>query len=241
MTHTAMGARVSPPSLSANATGSIPNTMAAVVTRMGRRRSLPALINTQAQIAKQAGIPRATWTNLESGAANPTLAVLIKAANALQVRLEELLTRRHGQGRVTRVSELPARKRGEVTVRTLLPETLAGLSLERMVFPQGGRMTGAPHTEGTREYLTCEHGAIKPLASGHVIVPRRWRTGVACYGRLCTDPTPRGRAGPATCCPRGTSSMRIAPQAWICGVGKMAHEVRAILETRANVERRRLH
>lgn len=32
-----------------------------------------------------------------------------------------------------------------------------------------------------------------------------------------------------------------APQAWICGVGKMTDEVRAILKTQANVERRRLH
>src|SRR5205814_6070319 len=43
---------------------------------------------TQEQIARVAGIPRATWANLESGAANPTLAVLIKVAQALQVRLE---------------------------------------------------------------------------------------------------------------------------------------------------------
>src|SRR5512139_3330534 len=46
---------------------------------------------SQQQMAKAAGIPRATWTHLESGAANPTLAVLIKVANALQVRLDELL------------------------------------------------------------------------------------------------------------------------------------------------------
>src|SRR5688572_3556984 len=46
---------------------------------------------SQQQIAKAAGVPRATWTHLESGAANPTLAVLIKIASALQVRLDELL------------------------------------------------------------------------------------------------------------------------------------------------------
>ena len=31
---------------------------------------------TQAQIARLAGLPRATWANLETGAANPTLIVL---------------------------------------------------------------------------------------------------------------------------------------------------------------------
>jgi len=40
---------------------------------------------TQQQIAKLAGVPRATWANLESGAANPTLAVLVKIAAALSV------------------------------------------------------------------------------------------------------------------------------------------------------------
>ena len=37
---------------------------------------------SQAQVAKAAGIPRPTWTNLESGTANPTLAVLLKVAAA---------------------------------------------------------------------------------------------------------------------------------------------------------------
>ena len=40
---------------------------------------------SQQQIAKLAAVPRATWTNLESGTANPTLAVLVKVAGALQV------------------------------------------------------------------------------------------------------------------------------------------------------------
>ena len=43
---------------------------------------------TQDQMARLAGIPRATWGHLESGAANPTLQVLHKAALALQVPLE---------------------------------------------------------------------------------------------------------------------------------------------------------
>ena len=44
---------------------------------------------SQQQMAKAAGIPRATWTHLESGAANPTLTVLIKVANALQVSRDQ--------------------------------------------------------------------------------------------------------------------------------------------------------
>ena len=46
---------------------------------------------TQQQMARLSGLPRATWSNLESGSANPTLAVLHRVADALQVSLEELL------------------------------------------------------------------------------------------------------------------------------------------------------
>src|SRR5438128_6503380 len=46
---------------------------------------------TQEQMARISEIPRPTWANLESGESNPTLSVLIKAANALQVPLEELI------------------------------------------------------------------------------------------------------------------------------------------------------
>ena len=37
---------------------------------------------TQQHLAKAAGVPRATWTNLESGTANPTLTVLHRVASA---------------------------------------------------------------------------------------------------------------------------------------------------------------
>ena len=42
ITHTAMGARVSPPSEKARAIGSMPNTVAAAVIRIGRSRTRPA-------------------------------------------------------------------------------------------------------------------------------------------------------------------------------------------------------
>ena len=121
---------------------------------------------SQAQIARAAGVPRATWTNLESGAANPTLAVLIKVANALQVRLDELLAAPRLPARHLRAAELPVRQRGEVTVRKLLPEPLPGLEIERMELPRGARMVGVPHTPGTREYLTCERGTVELVVSG---------------------------------------------------------------------------
>jgi transcriptional regulator with XRE-family HTH domain len=121
---------------------------------------------SQQQIARAAGIPRATWTHLESGGANPTLGVLVKVANALQVRLDELLAEPRSPARLLRADELVVRHRGDVSIRKLLPEPLAGLDLERMSLPPGARMAGVPHTPGTREYLTCERGVVELAVSG---------------------------------------------------------------------------
>src|SRR5262250_1691960 len=102
---------------------------AAAATHLGRNIQTlrEARGQTQQQIAKVAGIPRATWANLESGAANPTLAVLVRVAQALQVRLEELIEPPRRVGRLYKVASLPARSRGLVTIRKLLPESIAGL------------------------------------------------------------------------------------------------------------------
>jgi transcriptional regulator with XRE-family HTH domain len=121
---------------------------------------------TQQQIAKVAGVPRATWANLESGAANPTLAVLVRVAQALQVRLEELIEPPRRVGRLYKAAALPARTRGPVAIRKLLPESIAGLEIERMELPPGASMAGVPHTAGTREYLTCERGQVELSAGG---------------------------------------------------------------------------
>ena len=121
---------------------------------------------SQQQMARLAQVPRATWANLESGAANPTLAVLVKVAQALQVRLEELIEPPRGAGRLYPASSLPLRTRGAVSVRKLLPESLPGLEIERLELPASASMTGVPHTPGTREYLTCESGQVELTAGG---------------------------------------------------------------------------
>jgi XRE family transcriptional regulator, regulator of sulfur utilization len=121
---------------------------------------------TQQTMARVAGIPRPTWTNLESGGANPTLAVLVKVAAALQVRVEELIGPPKASARLYPADQLPTRTRAGVTVRKLLPDPIPGLEIERLHLPPGANMTGVPHTAGTREYLTCERGTIELSASG---------------------------------------------------------------------------
>jgi len=43
------------------------------------------------------------------------------------------------------------------------------MEIDRIELPPRGRMPGAPHTAGTREYLTCERGKLALVVSG-----QRW-------------------------------------------------------------------
>jgi len=121
---------------------------------------------SQQQIARLAGLPRPTWTSLESGTANPTLSVLLKAASALQVSLEELIGPPRSTGTYYRADAIRTRRRGGALIRDLLPESIPGMEIERLELSAGGVLVGVPHTHGTREYLTCERGQIKLVASG---------------------------------------------------------------------------
>jgi transcriptional regulator with XRE-family HTH domain len=136
--------------------------------RLGRniRQLREARSLTQEQMARLSGIPRATWGHLESGSANPTLAVVHRVALALQVPLEELTAQPRALGRLYARDSLPLRKQGDGSVRKLLPDSIPGMLIDRMEIPGGGRIPGVPHMPGTREYLTCEAGQIVLSVAG---------------------------------------------------------------------------
>lgn len=115
---------------------------------------------TQAQASRLATLPRATWANLESGAANPTLSVLHRVAVALQVSIEELLSTPRAETRLYPRGSLPVRTPGQATIRKLLPDKVVGMEIDRLELPPHARIAGVPHTPGTREYLTCESGEL---------------------------------------------------------------------------------
>lgn len=121
---------------------------------------------TQEQLARLSGVPRPTWSNLESGTANPTVQVLAKVAAALQVPVEELINPPKAQAKLYRADTIPKKQRGGVMIRKLLPDHLQGLELDRMELPPGAHMVGVPHRVGTREYLACESGQVELVVSG---------------------------------------------------------------------------
>jgi transcriptional regulator with XRE-family HTH domain len=160
---------------------------------------------TQQQLAQASGVPRATWANLESGAANPTLAVLHAAAVALQVSVEELLSPPRTGARFYPAGTLPTRQRGQATMRALLPDRIAGMEMDRMEIPAGGRITGVPHTPGTREYLTCESGEIVLTVGGQT-----WRLGPGDVATFAGNQK-HGYANPGTRPAIGYSVVVLAP------------------------------
>lgn len=121
---------------------------------------------TQEQLARLSGVPRPTWSNLESGTANPTVSVLSKVAAALQVPVEELISAPKAVARLYPAASIPRKQRGGVTIRKLLPDHLQGMELDRMEIPPGVQMIGVPHRMGTREYLACETGQVELVVSG---------------------------------------------------------------------------
>jgi transcriptional regulator with XRE-family HTH domain len=123
---------------------------------------------SQNQAAKLAGLPRPTWASLETGSANPTIAVLAKVSSALQVPLEELVSSPRSEVRFFPAAETASRKRGGAAIRRVFPESIPSFELDRMEFAPGGRLGGVPHRPGTREYLYCESGAIELSAAGEV-------------------------------------------------------------------------
>lgn len=121
---------------------------------------------TQARLAALSGVPRPTLATLESGSANPTLSVLVKVADALQVSVEELISPPRATARLYTAGELPVRSRGGVHLRKLVPDAIPGVQVERFAMDPGASCGGVPHKPGTREYLCCEGGSIQLTASG---------------------------------------------------------------------------
>jgi transcriptional regulator with XRE-family HTH domain len=124
---------------------------------------------TQDKLARLCGVPRSTIANIETGAANPTLAVLGQIAAALTLSLEELLSAPRAACQLFPKGALPVHARGrsgKTRVAKLLPHPIPGMEIDRMELGAGERMAGIPHRPGTHEYLYCESGAITLWVAG---------------------------------------------------------------------------
>jgi transcriptional regulator with XRE-family HTH domain len=123
---------------------------------------------TQDALAKSAKVPRSTIANLESGAGNPSLAVLVKVARALGSPIDELLSPPRAKVRRYAAGEIPELRRSGrgVVMRPLVPEPTPEEVLAVMELEPDGVMGGTPHLPGTREYFTLLDGEIEIVVAG---------------------------------------------------------------------------
>ena len=127
---------------------------------------------TQDALSAASGLPRSTIANLESGEANPSLAVLVKVASTLGVPIDELLAAPRAKVRKWTAEEVGSRQRGRgVAERSLVPEPTPEGLLYVMDFGPDARLGGTPHLPGTREYFTCLDGRVEIVVAGdhHVL------------------------------------------------------------------------
>lgn len=130
---------------------------------------------TQGQLANLAEIPRTTLTHIESGSGNPSLQNLAKISVALQVGIEELLSRPRSDIELLTADQVPTvqRSQGRVKVAKLLPDKVKGLEVDRVELKPGATMGGHPHLVGAKEYLTVVQGQFTVYVAGEQFVVTR--------------------------------------------------------------------
>ncbi|MET8446838.1 XRE family transcriptional regulator [Streptomyces sp. NPDC005209] len=133
------------------------STAVAVGAQIRRRREQRGM--SSAELARRAGLSKATLSHLEAGRGNPTIETLDALAVALRIPLTDLLARDTDPGPVfVAGTELPD---GEVG-RELLRRISSGNSLEiwRLRMPPHTQLDGVPHATGTIEHLLVASGRL---------------------------------------------------------------------------------
>jgi len=126
---------------------------------------------TLEQLAAMSGVSRSMLSQIERGAANPTLGVAWRIAQAFRMTLGQLVDAPELASRidVIRADDETYRFREDQQCRI---RTLSPLHLEKdvefyeLILRPGGALESAAHFGGTREFLTVEKGALRLTSGG---------------------------------------------------------------------------
>ena len=121
---------------------------------------------TLEQLSDLAGVSKAMLSQIEQNKVNPTVAVMLKIAAALQVSMDELIdvpTRSNiiriipaSEERYTFLAE------PDCTIRTLSPLNLEkNIEFYRITLEQGAEHSSEPHYPGTEEFLYVNRGRVR--------------------------------------------------------------------------------
>src|SRR5438034_443989 len=105
---------------------------------------------SQMDLAKYSEVPRSTITYIESGQGNPSLQVLVKIAQGLNVSVDELLSQPRGSTKLLKPEDFPVHKRsqGRAALVKLLPDKIQGIEIDKMIMQSGSMFGGQPHLMG---------------------------------------------------------------------------------------------
>ncbi len=130
---------------------------------------------SQVDLGRKAEVPRSTIANLESGDGNPSLAVLVKVARALDAPIDELLAAPREKVRKYAPGEMPELRRAGrgVSMRPVVVGPSPHEVMAIVTFERGGVMPGLPHLPGTREFFTLMEGHLAIIVAGekHELLP----------------------------------------------------------------------
>lgn len=123
------------------------------------------------QLSTASGVSRSMLSQIERNAANPTLAVTCKIAQAFGMSLAEFveIPAASSSIHVIRADDREHLYRSDesVEIRTLSPLNLEkDVEFYQVRLKTGGALRSAPHFQGTREFLTVEQGRVRVQSSG---------------------------------------------------------------------------
>src|SRR5262245_25927285 len=121
---------------------------------------------TLEQLASLSGVSRSMLSQIEGGAASPTLGVAFRIAQAFGMTLGDLVEAPQPRPRIDLIR---ATDRGNLfrddeqcRIRTLSPLHLEKeVEFYELTLKTGGSLVSAPHVAGTREFLAIEQGAVR--------------------------------------------------------------------------------
>ncbi len=140
--------------------------------RLRKLRSARRL--TLEQLSRMAGVSPAMLSQIEQQKVNPTVAVMLKIADALQLAVAELIDA-PAQRNIFRVisaadKHYTFRSDPLCTIRTLSPLSLEkSIEFYRLTLAPRGELASEPHFPGTEEFLHVARGRLAVASGGQTM------------------------------------------------------------------------
>lgn len=129
---------------------------------------------TLSQLSERSGIAKATLSQIESGAGNPTLSTLRDLASALSTDVDRLISSADGDGVVV-VRSGEGTDVGDDAVAALLVHSAstdaAKLEVHQLMIQAGRKEVSASHGVGSREMAVVVAGSVRlgPIGDQHLL------------------------------------------------------------------------